>query len=554
MIYISNREKIKKILLEHSISNHEVMDQLNEELMFGEEGFSYEITFIGFQSIPAKLFKSLYRLKDKLKITTTHRSLSVYLSRMGIKNVYIDNIRDTKKTKPLPKAVAIGGSAGSIERIIPIVESLPYIDISVFVVVHVLAQEKSNLSKILQRVTDYKVFEAKHGMKVEKNSIYVAVPNNHLVVADGFIYLESQTKVNYSRPSIDVTFKSLAYEYKESLLAILLCGYGSDGSESLKELKELGSEIIIENPSECAAKDMPLNAIKTKNYSKILSLEQIIYSIKSLLRVPVCIDDNIDSFLEDIFVIYGYDFRRYDRGSLKRRIELTMKQNSIENFHDFRVLTFDDESLFAKLLRSFSINVTTFFRDPEVFSQIRDKIIPGFERLESIKIWCAGCSKGNEPYSVAILLDEAGLLDKSQIYATDFNETILNEAKNGLFAKSELDEFKQNYKDSGGKEEAERWFDIQDDFIEIKEKVKDRVLFFKHNLATDSSINEFDLILCRNVLIYFDNKLQKHVFDTLDNSLGKNSFLILGDSEVMPKDYKYKHCTNKIYTRKIYDC
>ena len=552
MIYISHSKKIKKILLEDSICNNEAIEQLNEELCSDDYEFTYEITFIDFKSIPASLLKSLHKVKDRLKITTTHRSLWAYLSKLGLNNKYLDCIGDDFSNRvhvPI-KAIAIGGSAGSIEKIIPIIESLPYTDISIFIVVHVLADEKSYLSDILQHVTAYKVHKATHNMKVEKNSIYIAQPNNHLIVVDGFIYLESESKLNYARPSIDITFKSLVYEYSESLLAILLCGYGSDGSHSLKELKESNCEIIIENPKECEAKEMPLNAIETKNFSKILNLDQIIEYLKLSLSTTVDMKDEIDSFLENIFLIYGYDYRDYERSSIIRRIELTMGQNFITDFKEFERAVMDDENLFARLVRAFSINVTTFFRNPEVFNKVKKEIVPVLEKLENIRIWCAGCSKGKEPYSIAMLLDEAGLLGKCQIYATDFNKTILEEAKNGLFAKSELVEFEKNYKDSGGKEDSKRWFNIEDDFIEIKKEIRNRVLFFKHNLVTDGSINEFNLIFCRNVLIYFNEKLQKYVFYTIDNSLDKNGFLVLGESEKMPQEYQYAELGNKIYMRR----
>lgn len=556
MIHISHNQNIKKILIENSISHHNDIVELHKELNNEDKKTLFEITFIDIQSIPTIVIKELLKLKGKLTITTTQRSLWSYLYKFGLKNRCIDSIQNErhKHTKVSIKAIAIGGSAGSLEKVMSIIESLPYVDISVFIIIHILPNEKSHLSNILQNVTKYRVCEATSNMHVEKNTIYIAPPNNNLLVVDGFIYLDDKEKLNFARPSIDITFKSLVYEYKSALLAILLCGYGKDGSSSLKELHENNSKIIIEDPKECEAKDMLLNAIQTKEYTKILQLKHINNYLNSLLSVSIDINDEIEHFLENIFIIYGYDFRYYDRKSLARRIELMMSNYSITNFKEFESLVLDDNNIFTKLLQAFSINVTTFFRNPEVFKQIRKDILPNIEDLSSIRVWCAGCSRGDEPYSIAIMLDEAGLLDKSQIYATDFNGTILNEAKNALFARSELEEFKRNYLESGGKNKFENWFNIKDEYIEIKEHIREKVLFFKHNLVSDSSINEFHIIFCRNVLIYFDEKLQKTVFDTIYESLYKNGYLILGESEIAPKKYDYTafaNKKNKLYKKEI---
>ncbi len=236
-----------------------------------------------------------------------------------------------------------------------------------------------------------------------------------------------------------------------------------------------------------------------------------------------------------------------------------MKQNYINDFEKFKILIFEDNKFFEKLLRGFSVNVTTFFRNPEVFKVIKDEIVNELETYPSVKIWSAACSRGDEPYSLAILLDEMGLLDRVQIYATDFNEVILKEAQNGIFPKSEYEKFKKNYKLSGGKQKFEKWFDINADYIEVKQDIKNRVIFFKHNLVTDDSINEFNMIMCRNVLIYFDKYLQRKVLRTLNNSLVRDGFLILGESESFDHEkYDYEKRKNsgeqtiKVY-RKLYN-
>jgi chemotaxis protein methyltransferase CheR len=554
MIHVSHSNGIKKILVDGTVSSYEDLLRIQQELEITTFYKKFDLSLIDIESLPAAVVKSIYRLKGSIEITTTSRSLWVYLSKLGIKNklksgfdIKVSNTRD------MVRAIAIGGSAGSIEQILKILDTLPYIDISIFIVVHILPNKKSNLAKIFAYRTNYKVCEAQHNMYVEKNTIYIAPPDYHMIVVDGIIFLDQSEHVSYSRPSINVTFESLGLEYSNSLIAILLCGYGADGVSSLESLSKINSEIIVESPKDCEAKEMPLSAIKKHYYTKVLSTDQITSYLNSILRVGLNIDDEIDSFLENISIVYGYDFTNYDKSSITRRIYLIMQQSMITNFKEFEQAVFRDRQLFIKLLNSFSINVTTFFRNPSVFHTVRKEVVSYLSTYPSIRVWCAGCSRGDEPYSVAIMLDEMGLLDKSLIYATDFNARVLNEATNGLYPLVEYKEFEKNYLKSGGRKELSRWFEKNSSFVEVSERIKKKVVFFKHNLVTDGSINEFNMVFCRNVLIYFDKELQTKVFDTIDSSLDRGGFLVLGDSEILP--YRYGYDTvgknkNKIYKKK----
>lgn len=547
MIYISNNNNIKKILLETPLKSSDI--ELFSNSINQNDCINYEITFIDIAHISSSMLKLLAQIKNKAIITSTKRTLWLYLTKLGIKCNYKDTIVEHSDHT---HAIAIGGSAGSIEKIISIVKNLSFSDISIFIVVHILPDKVSKLDDILQKYTNYKVYTATNMQEIKNGCIYIAPPDYHMEIKNKHIFLNKNEKVNYSRPSIDVTFKSLAYEYKNSLMSILLCGYGKDGSLSLQTLKDFSSEIIIQDPNDCEAKDMPLNAIKTNNYTKILNLKQIEHFLQSTLNTSLDFKSECDNFLENLYIIYGYDFRNYDKNSIIRRIEITMQTLNIKNFKSFERQVFQNERVFGKLLKAFSINVTEFFRNPETFKSIREEILKYLQSYVHLKIWCAGCSKGDEPYSLAILLDEMGLLNKTQIYATDFNPNILQEAENGLFELSLFEKYEKNYHQSGGKNDFKQWFNFYDDFFEVKDYIKNKILFFKHNLVTDSSINEFNLILCRNVLIYFDKTLQKKVFNTIDDSLFRNGFLVLGESEVIDnRDYFkiFGDKKNKIYKK-----
>ena len=549
MIHILLRHNIKKILIDDTIKESD-KGLLKKELSSESTYIKYEITFVHIDFIPNWLVKLLAQMKNNITIETTQRALWVYLSKLGIKNQLKYNTKpdEYKDRKPL-KAIAIGGSAGSIEKILALISQLPYADISIFIVVHLSPNKRSHLASIIQNITQYKVAEALHNTPVNKNCIYIAPPNYHFTVIDNYMYLDKSDKVNYARPSLNVTFKSLAYEYQDALIVLLLCGYGSDGTSSMEDLKQNNCEIIIQDPQECEAKEMLLYAISTHHYTKILTTVEMTKYLQSRLSTAVTVDAEVDIFLDNIKCIYGYDFINYEKAYLKRRIELTMKQNSISSFEVFKRTVFDDEQLFSSLLSAFSINVTTFFRNPEVFKTVREQILPYLESYPSIRVWCAGCSSGDEAYSIAIMLDELGLLHKSVVYATDFTSRVLNEAQNGLFPRNDFTQFESNYITSGGQKELQEWFEFADEFIEIKEQLKKKVLFFQHNLVTDTSINEFQLIFCRNVLIYFNRNLQTIVFNTIDDSLSRGGFLVLGESERLPEVYNYKILDNKIYQK-----
>ncbi|TWX49264.1 CheR family methyltransferase [Colwellia hornerae] len=549
MVHVALDNNTKKILVEDVINASDTR-VLKKELSIGLKSLTYEISFVGIDSIPYWLVKFLLKMKDNVAIETTHSALWGYLSKLGIKNNLKNSYEaDASISREPVKAIVFGGSAGSIEKIVKLITLLPYTDIAIFIVVHLSPNKKSLLVPIIQNVTQYEVYEAVHNTQVRTNCIYIAPPNYHLTIIDNYMYLDKTALVSYSRPSLTTTFKSLAYEYQSALVVVLLCGYGSDGTQSLADLKQNNSEVIILDPKECEATAMLFNAIETNNYSKILTLQEIATYLKLLLSVEVDIEDEIENFLENIKLTYGYDFLNYDRNSLSRRIELTMKQSMINSFGKFKKSVFEDETLFAKLLSSFSINVTTFFRNPEVFKMLREDVVPYLDTFPSIRVWCAGCSRGDEPYSIAIMLDEMGLLHKSLVYATDFNPRVLNEAGNGFFSSDDFTNFESNYIKSSGKKELRNWFEFEENVIEIKEHIKKKVLFFQHNLVTDDSINEFHLIFCRNVLIYFNRNLQKTVFNTIDDSLFKGGILVLGESEKLLKEYDYKVLDKKIYKK-----
>ena len=258
-------------------------------------------------------------------------------------------------------------------------------------------------------------------------------------------------------------------------------------------------------------------------------------------------------FLEKIKHKYGYDYKGYNFKHLKRRINLFYAILKPENLFEFEEQILNDSNIFKDLFLNISVNITTFYRNPDVFKILREEILPKLDSYIDIKIWCAGCSSGEEAYSIAIILKELGILEKSLIYATDLNKIILENAKAGLYSKESYNEYLSNYYQAGGCESFSSYFKEHGNFVEIKDHIKDNILFFSHNLALDGKINDFQLIFCRNVIIYFDKNLKTKVFNLFENSLDNYGFLILGESESLQsnKNFKTIDQKHKIYKRNI---
>jgi len=534
-----------KILIEGNINKKDAK-ALHIQLNSHASHSYIEIEFKETQYLPYIIVKDLFALKDKLEISTSKKSLYIYLSKLGITNTYKyrEDFNNTHYIQDV-KALAIGGSAGSVSGVIELIKTLPYVDISVFITLHILPNKESLLSKILSALSSYNVVDVSHKLEIKKRTIYIAPPNKHLTIKNNCIYLSEQEAVNYARPSISVMFDSLANAYKNSLLAILLCGYGKDAACSIPHLKENKCEVIFQNPKECEAKDMLNNAIKQSHDPHILNLKNIQNYLDLKLSPLINQESDIRVFLQDIYDVYGYDYRNYELKSLKRRIEFVRLQVHANDFSHFKQMVLNHKNIFYELRSAFSVNLTEFFRNAEVFKKIQSDILPTLASLKYLRIWCAGCSSGDEPYSLAILLQQAGLLEKTQIYATDINETILNEAINGIYALDLFSTFQDNYKKLSLNNDFKDYFTFHDKHFEVNKEIKEKVLFFKHNLVSDASINEFNLILCRNVLIYFDKDLKQKVFNIMNESLSKDGFLVLGESEALAKNLNYQRLGNK---------
>ena len=260
----------------------------------------------------------------------------------------------------------------------------------------------------------------------------------------------------------------------------------------------------------------------------------------------------VDLLLEGIFRQYGFDFRSYAYSSLKRRLWKRVNAEGVRSISELQHRVLHDSSAMEKLLLDLSINVSSMFRDPTFYKCFREKVIPVLRTYPFIRLWHAGCSTGEEVYSMAILLTEEGLYDRTRIYATDINEVVLQTAKNGIYASEKMQEYTQNYIRAGGTSTFSSYYTAKYDAAIFDSQLKRNVVYSQHNLVTDRSFSEFHVILCRNVMIYFDRKLQDKVHSLFYDSLVPFGFLGLGSKETLRMS-KYETCYEQIDEReKLY--
>lgn len=235
--------------------------------------------------------------------------------------------------------------------------------------------------------------------------------------------------------------------------------------------------------------------------------------------------------IDAIYLKYGYDFNHYTRSHVKRRVLHRVKENGLENITQLTSDILYDGASFNQLLKDLSINVTEMFRYPLFFKEIRKHVLPLLKTYPSINIWHAGCSTGEEIVSMAILLEEEGLLERSRIYATDINKEVLEIAKKGIYPISEIKLWTKNYQEAGGAESFSKYYTAKYDSVIMDQKLYKNIMFLEHNLTQDQKFISANLIICRNVLIYFDNKLKGEVLGLFEESLITGGILGLGSKE-----------------------
>lgn len=242
-------------------------------------------------------------------------------------------------------------------------------------------------------------------------------------------------------------------------------------------------------------------------------------------------DIEIRLLLDGIYQVYGYDFREYAEASLRRRLTQWLQKSGLGGFSEVQARVLRDRELFSGLLEGLTVNVSEMFRDPDFFKALRKEVVPHLKTYPFVKIWAAGCSAGEEAYSLAILLCEEGLESRYRIYATDINEKTLRQAEEGIYPLERMRQFTQSYQKAGGTRAFADYYTARYDRAILSRDLRNNMVFASHNLAVDAGIGEMQLVLCRNLLIYFKTALKDRALKLFDEGLSNGGFLCLGMKE-----------------------
>lgn len=469
--------------------------------------------------------------------------------------------------------VGIGASAGGLEAILQLLSQLPNNLGIAFVIVQHLDPAHASLSvDIISRKTKMSVKEIRNSTRVLPNHIYIIPPNHNLTIFRNVLKLSLIDRMEM-RPHmvIDNFFRSLADDQKNYAIGIILSGIASDGTKGLEAIKMKGGLTIVQEPTSAKFDGMPRNAIAAGVVDLVLTPQKIAKELISfnhhqLLSKPekvneFSINKSTDLKQNTLIKIFALlqsqtkiDFTHYKHTTLKRRITRRMLLVKKETLDDYLTYLQSSPKEVQALFNDFLINVTEFFRDPEVFTTLKKQIFPKIIKNKPansfIRIWIVGCASGEEVYSLAIilleLLEETKQLMKVQIFATDISDETIQKARAGIYPES----IRKNV----SKQRLKRFFVKVDNGYRIAKFIRDICLFSKHNIITDIPFAKIDLISCRNLLIYFDATLQKHIMPILHYALNPNGFLCLGRSESVGKFttlFRIANKNKKIYSRTL---
>jgi len=511
------------------------LDRLIIEAALPQSGRS-DFYFYDAPTVPAVLveqFTNALKANRLPKLWVFHEFLRYQFNRMNLPCYKVDSRRFIKEPMAV-EALVLAGSAGSLDKLVAVVRDLPRSETcSVFIVQHVGENQENLLDQILQTSTDWEVHMPQNLEKIRPSVIYVAPPARNMRVSNGYIYLTQDAKLNYARPSIEALIESAGLEYNGRLIVTLFCGEGSDGVGALKGLRQKGAMVIVEDVRECEFKALLLAAQSSGQVDMVLPVAAISSFVAAAFRPEVLVPDRVllSLFLESIKSIYGYDFSGYRDQTIYRRLERLTSEQGYQSFFQLQDEVLRYPSRFESFFLEFSVKVTHFFRDPSQLRYILEHMSGYLSSFPTIQTWSAGCASGEEVYSLAILLDQMGLLERSQIFGTDINPFLLKIAEAGLYAVDEIQEAEANFRAAGLQGQLIDYFEPKGGLMQISPKIAEKVTFDRHSLAQDGVFNEFQVILCRNVLIYFGADLRRKTLNLFAASLQADGTLFTGLKE-----------------------
>jgi PAS domain S-box-containing protein len=470
--------------------------------------------------------------------------------------------------RPFP-IVGVGASAGGLEAFTELLAQLPGDTGMAFVLVqHLDPRHESKLVSLLSKVTRTPIVEAAQGLAVRPDHIYVIPPNTTMTIAAGSLQLEPRGEARGLHLPIDQFLKSLAEDQQSAAIGVILSGTGSDGTLGLAEIKAAGGITFAQDRESAKHDGMPLSAVGSGSVDFILPPKKIALELAKVGRHPYLAPSQTDehgtmdtgeeeSFRKIIALLrssFGVDFTHYRDTTIKRRAMRRMVLHTKETLADYARQLEEDRPELQSLYQDILINVTSFFRDPEMYEALKTSVFPEIIQTKSagaaVRVWTPGCSTGQEAYSLAIalweFLGEKPVRPPIQVFATDLSDTVsLEKARAGLYPESIEAEVSP--------ERLRRFFSKEDGKYRINKSIRDLCVFAKQNIVGDPPFSRVDLISCRNVLIYLAPPLQERVLPTFHYALNPTGFLMLGTSETVGAFSDLFHVVDKkhkIYRKK----
>lgn len=474
--------------------------------------------------------------------------------------------KNKERSDNLFPVVGVGASAGGLDAFKRLIKAIPpNAGVAYILVQHLEPSHDSMLVEILQKITSIPVQEITNNVRVEPNRVYV-IPSNKLLTAnDGRLELSPRPPKGEKNMPIDLFFTSLAEVHQSHAIGVVLSGTATDGTQGLRAIKEHGGFTFAQEPQSAEHPGMPQSAIDARLVDFILAPDEIPLQLASLSEIfqsgPGVEEDESKSNKEEVFrqiiallrVRKGNDFTYYKQTTIRRRIMRRMGLNKIGNINDYLTYFRDNIAEQDLLYQDLLIPVTGFFRNPKVFTTLTKTVFPNIlkDKAETnpLRIWIAGCSTGEEPYSMAICLSEylgERLINfKIQIFATDISEKSIAIARAGIYAEKDMDGLSAH--------QLEKYFTKVNGGYHINRTIRDMCVFACHNFLKDPPFAKMSLISCRNVLIYMETFLQKRALTTFHYALNENGYLLLGNSETTSPAAELFATfgkSEKIYTRK----
>jgi len=439
--------------------------------------------------------------------------------------------------------VGIGASAGGLESFERLMGVLPPDSGVAYVLVqHFDPSHESLMASLLSRHTEMPVQQVEDAVPIRPNRVYIIPPNKYLKIRDGGLFLEEPVERRGIRMPIDYFFTSLAEARQERSICIVLSGNGSDGTLGLKEIKGRGGLALVQKPETAEYDGMPRSAMASGMVDMVTTIEDIPKIVANYVHHPYVFSDNSDSdplekapdhfnaIMSLLRSHTGYDFHGYKKGTLKRRIHRRMSLRQIKHLDEYLKLLRTEAGELQWLFKDLLIGVTRFFRDPQAWQDLASvlrEVVRKKQSGDAIRAWVAGCSSGEEAYSLAILLFEE--LEKQnkrlevQIFATDIDVDGVAQARSGVYPKSIAGDVSP--------ERLNKFFREEDGRYRITKRLRETCVFAVQNLIGDPPFSNLDLITCRNVVIYLESEIQSRLASILHFALAKDGLLLMGTSE-----------------------